>query len=247
MQEEFKPGIECTEFDALLTDAIDGVLKGEQLALFEQHRDSCTTCKALFAEVSAGADFLGSLSEVEPPRYLVHNILAATSGIASEAVVSAAAMPKRSFWERLRDGMRPALAPTFSARFAMSVATAFFSLTLVMNMTGLHMADLKPRNIEHKFYSSQAKILKYYENMRVVYEFESRVRDLRRATSDSENQDNNTRRPEPRSDRDKRNSNEPEQQQERQNYTQEKTSVTLAKLQGPDRPFFMVARQRRNA
>jgi hypothetical protein len=247
MPNEFKPGIECTEFDALLTDAIDGVLKGEQLALFEQHRDSCATCKALFAEVSAGADFLGSLSEVEPPRYLVHNILAATSGVASEAIVSTAAVPRRSLWERLREGARPALMPMFSARFAMSAATAFFSLTLVMNMTGLRMADLTPRNIEHKFYSSQAKILKYYENMRVVYEFESRVRDLRRATSGNDNQENNTRRPEPRSDRDKRNSNEPEQQNERQNYTQEKYSVTLAKLQGTDTPIFMVARQRRNA
>jgi hypothetical protein len=247
MQDKFKPGIECTEFDTLLTDAIDGVLEGEQLALFEQHRDGCVTCKALFAEVSAGADLLGSLNEVEPPRYLVHNILAATSGVASEAVVNAAAVPKRSLWERLREGARPALVPTFSARFAMSVATAFFSLTLVMNMTGLRPSDLRPHNIEHRFYSSQAKILKYYENMRVVYEFESRVRDYRRATSGTENQDNNRRSPEPRSDRDKRNSNEPEQQKERQNYTQEKTSVMLAKLPEIDKPFLLAARQRRNA
>jgi len=244
MQDKFKPGIECTEFDALLTDAIDGVLQGEQLALFEQHRDSCATCKALFAEVSAGADFLGSLNDVEPPRYLMHNILAATSGVASEAVVT---LPKRSLWERLRYDIRPILAPAFSARFAMSAATAFFSLTLVMNMTGLRPSDLKPRNIEHKFYSSQAKILKYYENMRVVYEFESRVRDLRRATSGTEDQDNNKRSPEPRSDRDKRNSNEPEQQRERQNYTQEKTSVMLAKLPELNKPFLVAARQRRNA
>jgi len=74
----------------------------------------------------------------------------------------------------------------------MTAAMAFFSIALTLNLTGikvtqLRMEDLQPSrlraNLTRTFYSTNEQVTKYYENLRVVYEMESRVRELRRATA----------------------------------------------------------------
>jgi hypothetical protein len=77
-------------------------------------------------------------------------------------------------------------APVMTPRFGMSMGMAFFSITLVLNMAQIRIKDLTPHNLSHTFYSSENKFMKYYENMRLVYEIESRVRDLRNASEESE-------------------------------------------------------------
>jgi hypothetical protein len=71
-------------------------------------------------------------------------------------------------------------------RLAMTAAMAFFSIALTLNLTGIHLdqlkaADLKPSNLRRSLYDADARAVRYYENLRVVYELESRVRDLQRA------------------------------------------------------------------
>ena len=68
-------------------------------------------------------------------------------------------------------------------RLAMTAAMAFFSITLTMNLMGIHplslrAADLAPGNLKRNFYSANARVVQYYEGLRVVYELESRVHDL---------------------------------------------------------------------
>ena len=75
-------------------------------------------------------------------------------------------------------------APVLTPRFGMSMGMAFFSITLVLNMAQIRIKDLTPHNLSHTFYSSENKVMKYYENMRLVYEIESRVRDLRNASDE---------------------------------------------------------------
>ncbi len=75
-------------------------------------------------------------------------------------------------------------------RLAMTAAMAFFSIGLTLNLTGvrlnqLRLADLKPAAMRRSFYQADAHLLRYYTNLRVVYELESRVRDLQRV-NDSE-------------------------------------------------------------
>ena len=72
-------GMQCSEFDALLTEALDGTLAGAKLERFRGHAAVCSVCGPLFAEVDAGRRLLMSLQEVEPPARLMNNILAATS------------------------------------------------------------------------------------------------------------------------------------------------------------------------
>jgi hypothetical protein len=190
---ETKPGMQCAEFDVLLTEALDGVLKGERRERFETHKATCATCTALFEESSRGLAWLREVEEVTPPKNLVHNILAATLGATEQA---AQAEPKPSVWQRLLRQTRVVFAPVLTPRFGMSMGMAFFSVTLVLNMAQIRIKDLTPHNLSHTFYSSENKFMKYYENMRLVYEIESRVRELRNASEENEREreDKNRRR-----------------------------------------------------
>jgi len=72
-------------------------------------------------------------------------------------------------------------------RLAMTAAMAFFSIALTMNLTGvrlqdLHASDLRPGSLKRDFYSANARVVQYYEGLRVVYELESRVHDLQSAS-----------------------------------------------------------------
>jgi hypothetical protein len=74
-------------------------------------------------------------------------------------------------------------------RLAMTAAMAFFSVALTMNLTGFHptslrASDLQPSSLRRDFYSANARVVQYYEGLRVVYELESRVHDLQSATDD---------------------------------------------------------------
>jgi len=139
--------------------------------------------------------WLKGLDEAEPPRNLVHNILAQTIGaLPSEHVVPA---PRGEGWlEKLKGRLAPVFAPVATPRFAMSFGMAFFSITMLLGIAGFHMADLRHLDLSSKgvrkaYYETQARVMRYYENLRLVYEIESRVRDLRRAASpDSNTQEN---------------------------------------------------------
>lgn len=180
---ETKPGMQCAEFDVLLTEALDGTLQGERRERFETHKAECATCSALFVEASAGLAWLSEVEEVTPPPNLVHNILAATLGATEQA---AQAEPRHSAWERFLRQTRMVFAPVLTPRFGMSMGMAFFSITLVLNMAQIRITDLTPHNLSHTFFTSENKVMKYYENMRLVYEIESRVRELRNQSEENE-------------------------------------------------------------
>ena len=72
-------------------------------------------------------------------------------------------------------------------RYAMTAAMAFFSIALTMNLTGVHplslrASDLRPSSLKRNFTDADARVVRYYEGLRVVYELESRVHDFEGAT-----------------------------------------------------------------
>jgi hypothetical protein len=186
MTGEYQSGMQCAEFDLLLTEALDGLLQGERRERFEAHAAGCPACRALFEDARSGLALLREVEDVEPPRQLVHNILALTSQAAPAVEAASMRMP---LWMRLRQSVRSLVAPVLTPRFAMSLGMAFFSITLVLNMAQIRIRDLTPHNLSHTFYTSQNKVMKYYENMRLVYEIESRVRELKNSSDDGDNQE----------------------------------------------------------
>jgi len=192
MQGETQSGMPCVEVEALLAEALDGSLQGPALAAFQAHEQSCAACHTMVQEARAGMRLLQALDEAEPPRNLVHNILAATIG----ALPSEHAMPaprREGWWTALKGRLAPVFAPLATPRFAMSFGMAFFSITMLLGIAGFHFADVRhwdltSRGIRRTYYETQARVMRYYENMRLVYEIESRVRDLRRAGTPDNNQ-----------------------------------------------------------
>lgn len=76
-------------------------------------------------------------------------------------------------------------------RLAMTAAMAFFSLALTLNLTGLKLSqlrasDLRPSSLKRSLSEANAHVIRYYDNLRVVYELESRVHDLQHS-SETEN------------------------------------------------------------
>ncbi len=69
----------CGQWETLLADALDGLLRPEDEATFSGHMASCRACTALFEESRRGREWLGFLSpEPEVPGGLLDKILAAT-------------------------------------------------------------------------------------------------------------------------------------------------------------------------
>ena len=82
-------------------------------------------------------------------------------------------------------------------RLAMTAAMAFFSIALTLNLTGVHITDLRasdftPSSIKRSFYDTNAKVVRSFDNLRVVYELESRLQDLQRSTPEPAATDTNS-------------------------------------------------------
>ena len=201
MPEQIQPGMECSEVEALLAEALDGALHGPTLAAFEAHQQGCAACRSMVEEARAGMHLLEALEEAEPPRNLVHNILAQTIGaLPSEHAV---AKPRgEGRLERFKARLAPIFAGVATPRFAMSFGMAFFSITMLLGIAGFHFADvrnwdLSSKGITKAYYATEARVMRYYENMRLVYEIESRVRDLRHAATPDNGQDIEQQQPSP--------------------------------------------------
>ncbi len=241
MPDEFKHGIECAEFEALLSEALDAGgqlspgLTSKDRESFEAHRRVCAICGPLFADVQAGQQWLRSLETVEPPVNLVHNILAATSGVVSTRALGAGGRTTTPLGERLRERwdsfFTPLLAFVRQPRFVMSFGMIFFSFSLALNAAGVKPSDvakvsLRPSALRHAYNDAQIKVVQYYDNIRFVYEIESKVRELRRANTPAE-----PRPAEPKENRKNNSSGQPEQRQDR-NYSQGYNQPVLAALRG---------------
>src|SRR5258708_3798489 len=228
MPDHTSNGMQCNEFDSLLTDAIDGVLTGTELGRFQAHARSCKACGPLFGEAQAGRNWLKGLTEVEPPASLVNSILASTTGVDTQRLrATARPQPRVSWLERWQASfLEPIWAAVRQPRFAMSFGMAFFALSVGLTVAGVKPADisqisLRPAAIRHTYYNTQARVVRYYENIPFVYEVEWGVRKLKR----------NIRPAEPAPDKPKENKNDttqqPEQKQER-NYSQIDDHLILA-------------------
>lgn len=217
-----KSGMQCVEWEALLADALDGTLHGSTLAGFEAHQRTCPACGPQYQEAAAGMHWLKGLDDVEVPQHLVHNILAQTIG--ALPVEREKVTPQREgWWHQLKGRMSPIFAPVVSPRFAMSFGMAFFSITMLLNVAGFHVSDLKHvdfsrKGIEKTYYTTQARVVRYYENIRLVYEIESRVRDLRRAATPDQKQE------EPKTPKN-HSQNEPQQNRNYHSYSQTQEPV----------------------
>jgi hypothetical protein len=231
MYGDSQSGMQCVECEALLADALDGTLQGAALAAFESHEQGCPACHAMRQEASLGLHWLKRLEECEPPKNLVHNILAQTIGTLPSEQVEA--RPCETFLDKVKQRLSGFFGPVATPRFAMSFGMAFFSITMLLNVAGFHLTDLRHIDLTSKgvvkmYYDTEARVVRYYENIRLVYEIESRVRDLRKAVDEQQEDKTPTNQPskeEPKQDQ------KQEQNRKYQHHSLEKSPFQLAQDQ----------------
>jgi anti-sigma factor RsiW len=167
----------CGEWETLLADALDGLLKPDDEATFTAHMAACAACAALYEEARMGREWLEFLSpEPEAPAGLLEKILAHTGpgraaggGWAGRAVpvpAGTAAVPAfvppvrhpsdldRSLGARAwqQQGFLARMRYNVQPRLLMTAAMAFFSIALTLNMAGVRLtnvrlADLRPQAV----------------------------------------------------------------------------------------------------
>jgi len=182
----------CLVCEAMLPDSVDGLLTAEEQRAFETHVAGCVACSQELEAAQRGAAWLAMLKSQTPevPAGLLTKILESTTGtsVAPAYAPVAAAAPSWALSSLLRktmsafriDGSRL----TFQPRLAMTAAMAFFSIALTLNLTGvslsnLHAADFTPSGLWHNAGDLSASAERSFQNMRVVYQMESRVSELR--------------------------------------------------------------------
>jgi hypothetical protein len=198
-----QPGrvLRCDEWENLIADALDGTLSAADAAAFSRHQGECALCSQMFKETEQGKAWMEYLAvEPEVPADLLQKVLARTSGHAvsgeEASVAPGVSLPvrpvaARSAWHRVLPVARQVARQAFEPRLMMTAAMAFFSIALTLNLTGIKLtevraADLRPSRVRatltRQYYSTNEQVMKYYENLRLVYEMEARVRELRRST-----------------------------------------------------------------
>ena len=232
MADQEKNVMQCAEFERTLSDALDEKFDPQSFDGFQAHARSCSVCGPLLAEADAGRRWLKSLDEVEPPARLIENILVATSGLDTSRLGAARGIGSQVTWvERFRDWAGSVFAPVFAVarqpRFAMSFGMAFFSLSISLSLAGVKLndlrhVDLRPSAVKRSYYETSGRVVKYYENIRFVYEIESRVREFKQATVPAEPPPEEKTKP-----RKNNTSEQPEKRQDR-NYSREDNQPVLA-------------------
>ncbi len=161
------------ELENLASEYLDGLLDAARQVRVEAHLAECSACRGLMADLRRTLEICRSAEELEPAPWLISKILLATVG-----------ERKPSFREKLAAIFRPTVQP----RVAYAVAMAIFSFSIIVNAAGINLRNLTLQDLNPQTWMYEARRTghlllaraeKYYYDLRVVYEIESRFRQLR--------------------------------------------------------------------
>ncbi len=163
----------CADLEIKLCDYVDGILDGEPKAAVENHLAKCATCAELARDAKAAVAFMERVPEVEPPDELVTRLL-------FEAPTSRDRAHRGGIKNLLTRWVQPVLQP----RFAMGMAMTILSFSLLGKFVGIsdrtiEPSDLHPASIaatvEDRLHQGWDSVVKYYENLRVVFQIQDRL------------------------------------------------------------------------
>ncbi len=172
--------ISCTQVEPFLAEYIDGSLAGDDLKTVQTHLDFCPACTSTVEDMRVSFQWTTAAVELPVPDGLVNRILEQTAGPALGW--------RERFLNWVRPALRPMLQPMLEPRFAMGAAMAAISFSLMLRFAGVdvrnvQMADLSPTalyyNINSKVHLAGSRVVKYYGDLRVVYEIQSQLQALR--------------------------------------------------------------------
>jgi anti-sigma factor RsiW len=161
----------CEQIETRLSDYLDDAMSRNDRLSFEAHVGDCPRCAPLVAHLSKLLTSMHVMEQIEPPPRLVYNILDKTLG-KREPVTG---------WRAIF-GWFEGVSTMRLAYGALSVAGTFAILlsTVGFSFSKPKLADLTPtmiyRNADRRAHIVYAKSTKFVNDLRVVSEIQSRLR-----------------------------------------------------------------------
>ena len=166
----------CADLEILLCDHVDGTLRGEQKSAVERHLAECAGCAELARDAAEATAFIERVPALEPPPELMTRLMFEAGPVRERY--------RPSPWRRLTRWFEPVRQP----RFAMGMAMTVFSFALLGRVTGINVRQLEAKDLNPVavYHAAEDRVVgvwnstvKYYESLRLVYEIQTRLTELR--------------------------------------------------------------------
>lgn len=156
----------CEQVESRLSESVDHLLAPGEQQEFLAHAESCARCRPLVAQVRGVVAQMHGLEPLEVPAQLTSRILEATLGLRTERPGWRAWLGRGQF--------------VFQPRFAMGVATTALAGFFVFQGLGISLAELSSpasfyRAANRRVHLIYARGVKFFNDLRVVYEIQSRL------------------------------------------------------------------------
>jgi hypothetical protein len=167
----------CSELDILLCDYLDGTLSAADARSVETHLASCPACAEVAKDARLAMSFMERAADVEPPPQLMTRILHETASGRHGRLGRPSGI--RAWFER-------SLSWILQPRLVMGMALTIFSFSMMARCPGISPRQLRPSDMDPKkiwaalddqAHRGWERSLKFYENIKVVYEIQSRLKD----------------------------------------------------------------------
>ena len=155
----------CAEIEILICEYVDGTLTATQRAEVERHIAECPACAALVRDSAAAVAFMERAADVEPPAELITRMLF------------------HAPWQKRRAGWLPKIFNSvLQPKFALSMAMTILSFSMLFGQfRQLSPSDLQPAKvwagIEDRAYRTWTRTLKFYDNLKFVYQIQTTLRE----------------------------------------------------------------------
>ena len=165
----------CADFEILLSDYLDRALPEERRREVEEHLNGCAACAELSEDVCGAMAFMEKAAVPEPPAELLTRII--------NEIPAKAGVTHRSGWRRLFGRW---LQPVLQPRYVMGMAMTVLSFSMMARIAHVDVRQLRPSDLDPvKIWMSADdhahrawdRAVKYYDNLKVVIEIQSRLRE----------------------------------------------------------------------
>jgi hypothetical protein len=168
----------CANLEIALCDYLDGTLAPAEKAEVERHLSACAACAELARDASAAMAFVERVADVEPPPELLTRMFA----------IPAMREARTSLRTGIRGWFHNLVQPVLQPRMVMGLSLTILFFGMMARCAGiperrLSAADLDPARVwtglENHVQRTWERSVKFYENLRFVYQIQSRLREWR--------------------------------------------------------------------
>jgi anti-sigma factor RsiW len=168
----------CAHLEIALCDYLDGTLAAAEKAEVERHLSECAACAEMARDAGSAMAFIERVADVEPPPQLI------TRMFASPGLREARVSVRHGIQGWFRNLVQPILQP----RMVMGLSLTILFFGMMARCAGipgrqLSPADLNPSRVlaglEDRVHRGWERSAKFYENLRFVYQIQSRLREWR--------------------------------------------------------------------